>query len=290
MRSPSKPPRSLSEPPDLSWARPYFEQNQAKWQEFARVNPSSPDYNLAGLRAGTSRLHAIEAGELGSVDGLDVLHLQCHFGVDSLILAQQGARVTGLDFAPRAIATARALADELGLDARFVDGNLYDARDLIEDRFDLVFVSWGALNWLPDIGEWARVVAHFIKPGGRFYLAEWHPAAAIFDDDQPAELVVAYDYFYNDSPSAFDSAESYVGGTEALAVARAYEWFHPIGDVVTALIEAGLTLDFLHEHDRVAWRALPFLEAAERGLWRMPEGRPRIPLSYSLSAHKPVEK
>ena len=274
----------------MAWAQPYFDQNQAKWQELARVNPLSPEYNLAGLRAGTSRLHAIEAGELGPVDGLDVLHLQCHFGVDSLILAQQGARVTALDFAPRAIATARALAGELGLDARFVEGNLYDAPTLIADRFDLVFVSWGALIWLPDIVEWARVVAHFIRPGGRFYLVEGHPAAAIFDDQQPRELSVAYNYFHSEVPCPFDSAESYVTGTEPLAVSRGYEWFHPIGDVVTALIQAGLTLDFLHEHDRIAWRALPFLEPAERGLWRMPEGRPRIPLSYSLSAHKPIEK
>ena len=104
----------------MAWARPYFDQNQAKWQDLARVNPRSPEYNLAGLRARTNRLHAIEASELGPVDGLGVLHLQCHFGVDSLILAQQGAQVTALNFALRAIATARALASELGVDAPFV--------------------------------------------------------------------------------------------------------------------------------------------------------------------------
>ncbi|MEC8585321.1 MAG: class I SAM-dependent methyltransferase, partial [Pseudomonadota bacterium] len=115
---------------------------------------------------------------LRPVDGLDVLHLQCHFGVDGLILDQQGARVTGLNFAPWPVATARALAGELGLDARFVEGNLYDAPTLIADRFDLVFVSWGALIWLPDIVKWARVVAHFVGPSGRFNLAEGHPAVA----------------------------------------------------------------------------------------------------------------
>jgi len=129
----------------LAWARPYFDQDHAKWQELARVNPRSPGHNLVGLRAGTSRLHAIEASELGPVDCLGVLHLQCHFGVDSLILAQHGARVTGLDFAPRAIAMARALASESGLEARFVGDNLYDASTLIADRFDLMFVSWGPL-------------------------------------------------------------------------------------------------------------------------------------------------
>ena len=153
----------------------------------------------------------------------------------------------------------------------------------------MVFVTWGALIWLPVIVEWARGVAHFIRPGERFYLAEGHPGGAIIDDEQSRELAVAYDYFHSEVPCPFDSAKSYVTGTEPLTVSRGYERFHPIGDAVTALIQAGLTLDFLHKHDRIAWRALPFLEPVKRGLWQMPEGRPHIPLSYSLNARKPIE-
>ena len=153
-----------------------------------------------------------------------------------------------------------------------------------------MFFSWGALILLPDIVKCAHVVAHFVGPSGRFNLAEGHPAVAILVVEQPREPSVVYDYSHSEVPSPFDSAESYVTGTEPLAVRSGHEWFHPIGNVVTALIQAGLTLDFLNENNRIAWRALPCLEPAERSLWRMTEGRPRIPLSYSSAAYKPIEK
>jgi SAM-dependent methyltransferase len=155
------------------------EVNRANWDE--RVDVHLQAYDLRALRAGHGRLNAIEEEELGSVAGLRVLHLQCHFGNDTLALAQRGAEVVGLDFSPAAITAARRLTDELGLAtrARFVLADLYEAPDAIPEAgaFDLVYVTWGALCWLPDIPRWARIVAHFLRPGGTLYHAEGHPAA-----------------------------------------------------------------------------------------------------------------
>jgi SAM-dependent methyltransferase len=164
-------------------------------------------YDGATLRAGTAKLGAIEEAELGPVDGFRVIHLQCHFGRDSLILAQRGASVVGLDFSSPAITAAKSLADELGLAvrARFVEADLYNAPAAIPEpaSFDRAYVTWGALCWLPDIGGWARIVAQFLKPGGALYLAEGHPAALVMDDaaaqadGRPGYFVP---YFHADQP------------------------------------------------------------------------------------------
>lgn len=267
-----------------------FKVNREKWDELATVNtgPGS-DYGIDAFLAGDAGgrdLHRTELEELGSVDGLDLLHLQCHFGLDSLILARKGARVTGLDFSPVAIAKARELAATANLDARFVEGNVYDAPKLIEGTFDLVYVSWGTICWLPDIAGWARVVAHFVKPGGRFYFLDMHPILATYDE--PAERLDTprFDYFHKPAPLAFDNTDAYADADAVLKTTRSYEWIHPVGEVATALIEAGLTLEYLHEHDTVAWKAFPFLVPAGGGLWRFPDGMARVPASFSISARK----
>ena len=225
--------------------------------------------------------------------GLDVLHLQCHFGVDSLILAQRGARVTGLDYAPSAIRAARALTVELGLDARFVEGSVYDAPALIDGRFDLVYVTWGTICWLPDLAGWARVAAHFLNPGGRFYFCDAHPAARVFDDSSEAAalplgtLRVHYPYFHRPEPTACTVTADYADPTAELRNRRTYEWEHGVSDIVNAVIGAGLRLDWLREHDEIAWKLLPILVPGGHGQYRWPDGfEPRLPLSLSLSASK----
>jgi len=160
--------------------------NRAHWDEKVALHLGPRGYNLTSLRAGHGRFNAIEEAELWPVAGSRILHLQCHFGSDSLKLAQRGASVVGLDFSAPAIEAARQLAAELGLGdrARFVHADLYDAPAAIPERaaFDVVFVTWGAISWLPDIYRWAQIVCHFLKPGGSLYLAEAHPAAMVFDD------------------------------------------------------------------------------------------------------------
>src|SRR5436305_14493798 len=160
--------------------------NRANWDERVAVHRAAPMYQKP-LRDGTARLCAIEEAQLGPVTGLRVLHLQCHFGQDSLILAQRGADVTGVDFSPPVIEAARQDAAELGLPARFVLSDVYGAPEVLPEpaSFDLVFTTWGTICWHPDLRRWAEVIAHFLRPGGRLYYADLHPTAAVFFDDRP---------------------------------------------------------------------------------------------------------
>lgn len=267
------------------------EANRANWDERVPIHLAAESYDLGPLRAGEGRLHPIEAGELGPVDGLRVIHLQCHFGRDTLTLAQQGAEVVGLDFSAPAVAAARQLADELGLSgrARFVEADLYDAPAAVGEpaAFDVAFVTWGALAWLPDLQGWARVVAHFLKPGGFLYLAEGHPAALVFDDASPTPdgLPGRFVPYFQREPFMSDDGRDYADEHARLRNRRTYEWAYPLGLVVTSLIEAGLTLDWLHEHDRVPWRMFAELVPAEGGLYRWPD-KPWLPLAFSLKARR----
>ena len=263
--------------------------NRANWDERVDIHLGPRGYDLAFLRAGQGVLNPIEEAELGPVAGLRVLHLQCHFGADTLALAQRGAQVVGLDFSPRAIAAARVLADELALTdcARFVEANLYDAPSALPEPggFDMVYVTWGALCWLPDISGWARIVAHFLRPGGRLYLAEGHHAALVLDDTthcadgRPGFFVP---YFLTGTLELNDDRD-YADPEARLVNARTDEFVHPLASVVTSLIEAGMSLDWLHEHDSVSWRMYACLAEAPKGSFRWPD-RPWLPLSYSLSA------
>jgi SAM-dependent methyltransferase len=176
---------------------------------------------------------------------LRIAHLQCHFGLDSISLARRGASVTGLDFSAAAIAEARALAEKLGVDAHFVEGNVYDARALLSGEFDRVYVTWGAINWLPDIALWAKVVASLLKPGGTLYLAESHQTILSFDwvDER---IVPRYDWRTpKETPIVEEIATTYTGDEDELANKKTYSWQHPLSDIINGLIAAGLTLNLV---------------------------------------------
>jgi SAM-dependent methyltransferase len=265
--------------------------NRANWDERVAIHLGTPSYELESLRAGRGRLNPIEEAELGPINGLRVLHLQCHFGRDSLILASRGATVVGLDFSPPAIAMARELAAELDLAerARFVEADLYEACSAIPEpnAFDLVFVTWGAINWLPDIRRWAEIVAHFLKPGGVLYLAEGHPAALVLDDAARRESAMPgwFVPYFSHKALVFDDPRDYADEAARLTNVRTYEWLHPLGAIVTALIEAGLTLRWLHEHDAVPWRMFELLVEDAQRMYRWPD-RPWLPLAFSLRAER----
>jgi SAM-dependent methyltransferase len=262
-----------------------FETNRRNWDDRAVIHIANRTgfYGVASLRAGDDTLHAIEDAELGEVRGKRLCHLQCHFGLDSLRLARRGADVVGLDFSPPAIAHASKLAAELGIPARFVEGNVYDARRLLDGHFDLVFKSWGTICWLPDIRRWGQVVASLLAPGGVFYIADMHPCFAPFEQ-RDGKLVVEYDWNTPpDRPHVFVDQTTYNGDTTPLANPRTYQWIHSLGSITSALIEAGLRLEFLHEHETLPWQGLPLLVHGERG-YRLPDGHPRLPLSFSLRA------
>jgi SAM-dependent methyltransferase len=268
------------------------EANRANWDE--RVEVHLKAYDLRLLRVGRGMLNAIEESELGSVAGLRVLHLQSHFGKDTLALAQRGAEVVGLDFSSAAIAAAWKLTDELGLAsrARFVHADLYDAPQAIREpgAFDIVFITWGTICWLPDITRWAEIVAHFLRPGGALYFAEGHPAALVLDDETPCAdgrpgFFVPY---FQSEALILDDHRDYADPNARLRNTRTHQFMHPLGEVVTALLAVGLTLEFLHEHAAVPWRMFSCLVNDGAGGYHWPD-KPWLPLSYSLRARRPLK-
>jgi SAM-dependent methyltransferase len=268
----------------------FFEQNRRNWNDRAAIHfkDEAGGYRIADFLAGADNLHDIEDREIGDVAGKRVAHLQCHFGVDTLCLARRGASCVGLDFSPVAIAAARDLQKRTGLDASFVEGNVYDARELIEGHFDMVYVTWGAINWLPDIARWAKVVASLLKPGGSLYLLEGHPSLMTLDEKTP-ELRPAYDWLTpEDAPLTMSEDTTYTGDTAKIDHPVTHEWLHPLSDVINAVIGAGLRLEWLNEHEEISWQFAPIMVRVEgkRDMWVLPAGFPRLPLAFSLRATK----
>ena len=264
--------------------------NRANWDERVGLHLGTEMYDTARHFTGEAGLEPISAAEIGDVSGLRVLHLQCHFGLDSLVLAQNGAElVVGVDFSEPAIREATRLAQALGRDnARFVQSDLYKAPEVLDApaSFDRVFITWGTISWLPDIKGWARTIAHFLKPGGALYFAESHPSALVFDDDVPGTEVMPgpmFSYFHKE-PLVLESADDYAS-PEPLSNRRTVEWLHGMGDVVTALAEAGLVLRWLREHDAIPWQMFERLERGPDRLYRWPD-KPWLPLGFSLWAEK----
>jgi SAM-dependent methyltransferase len=271
----------------------FYAGNRAWWDQVVPVHEASRGYDREGFLRGEKPLCPVEVEELGPlVAGKRLVHLQCHFGMDTLNLARLGATVTGLDFSEPAIEAARRLSAESGVPGRFVLGNVYDAPGILDERFDIVYTGIGALCWLPDVRRWAHVVAALLEPGGTFYIYEGHPVLWTMPDERDDQaLVVTYRYFEQAEPVSWEGDTTYVDGPK-LEVKRTYEWNHGLGEIVTALIEAGLRIDFVHEHREVPWKALPWMEPVEgqRGMWRLPEAqRDLLPLMYSIMATRPAE-
>ena len=224
--------------------------NRRLWDRWTEINAGSDFYDVASFRDGSRpiRLADYERDEVGSVEGKTLLHLQCHFGLDTLSWARLGAQVTGADFSEAGIAMARELATELDLPATFVVANLYDLPMALEGQFDVVYTSRGILGWLPDMQGWARVAAHFVKPGGFSYVTEIHPVAQVFEGEgvAPGELKLAYPYWSHPESLRFDVKGSYADPTASTEGLVEHGWDHSMGEIVTALIDAGLRIDFLH--------------------------------------------
>lgn len=256
--------------------------NKALWDELASRHEDSAFYDLSGIRAGHLAVRPHELAELGTVRGLTLCHLQCHIGTDTLAWAREGAHVVGVDFSPRSIAIARRLAKDVGIDAEFVESDVYDARAALGGRtFDIVYTGYGALVWLPDLDLWAQVVAGLLKPGGMLYLSEFHPFQEMVADDG---LEIAHDYFKEDG-FTWEEGGDYTGESQNFT-ARNHQWIHPLGEVVSAIAGAGLRVDYLHEREGINWKRWPFLVPGIDRDWVTPEGAPRLPLQYTLQARK----
>lgn len=272
----------------------YLSSNRKVWDAWTKIHLDSAFYDVDSFRNGERpiRINDFELEEIGDVKGKTLLHLQCHFGLDTLSWARLGATVTGADFSPEAIAAARSLADELGIPATFVCADLYDLPSGLEagDGFDVVYTSHGVLGWLPDLERWARVVEHFVKPGGTFYLAEGHPVAMALQNEgvEPGELKLQYPYWTHRDPISLKVHGSYADPLAPTDSLVEHGWDHSLGEIVTALIQAGLRIDFLHEFPFSMWK-LDFTVRGPDGRFRLPgdlDGR--LPLSFSLKATKPA--
>jgi SAM-dependent methyltransferase len=270
-------------------AAAFLAANRRNWDERVPIHRCDRTgfYAVERFLAGTKPLHVIEQWELGAVAGKRLIHLQCHFGLDTLTLARQGAAVTGVDFSPAAITEARRLAAAIGVAADFVCADVYAARDAVTGDFDIVYTTWGTICWLPDLAAWARTIAALLRPGGFLYFADAHPHMLTLEE-RNGRLVREYPLDTPaDQPLVFDTPQTYSGDSTPLAASRTYEWIHSVSRLVNALLGAGLALEFLNEHPGLPWPPFPMCVKGEDGLWRLPAGIPALPLSLSLQARKP---
>jgi SAM-dependent methyltransferase len=259
--------------------------NQRLWDAWTPLHEQSPLYRLEAFKAGASTLRPVERQELTEVAGKTLLHLQCHFGLDTLSWARAGAIVAGADFSEQSIGLAQRLSQELGIPARFVCADVLDLPNVLPGSFDIVFTSYGVLNWLRDLRRWAGVIAHFLAPGGRFYMVEFHPFSRVFDASS-AELKVANGYFFSQEPFRFESQGSYAAeGDEAL---HGYNWNHSLSEVFNALIGAGLRIEFFNEFPFTLRERIKGMVQGDDGLWRLAEQHGRVPLLFSLQARRPA--
>jgi SAM-dependent methyltransferase len=264
--------------------RARMDANRRLWDERVPFHHRSAHYDVDGFRAGRSTLRSVELDDLDDVAGRSVLHLQCHLGLDTLSLARLGARVTGVDFSEPAITAARALAGEVGLEARFVRSNVYELTRVLHEQFDVVMATYGVLCWLPDLAGWARVVARFLRPGGVFVLADDHPVAQCFaETDGRLELVRA---LFGGAPFAPVTSTTYADPGVILPAHQSYWWLWSVSALVTALIDAGLRVERLRELPVCEWRRFPSMRQDEEGWWRLP-GDP-LPLLVACRATKPL--
>jgi SAM-dependent methyltransferase len=268
--------------------RDYMNANRVLWNEMTPIHARSAFYDVESFKRGRITLLNIEREELGDVSGKSLLHLQCHFGMDTMSWARLGASVVGVDFSDEAIALARSLSQELDIAARFIQSNIYDLPDVLDEQFDLVFTSYGAIGWLPDLERWGQLIARYLKPGGTFYIVEGHPFVLLFSDaPDTATYQIGYRYFQGTEPLRFESGGSDYADHNAKLSHPSFEWIHSLGKIINVLIDAGLHIEFLHEFPVCAWQALPFLEEGADGWWRAPAGMIPIPMTFSLRATKP---
>jgi len=263
----------------------YLKANRELWNKLAKIHHKSEFYDVEGFLKGNQSLDPIEIEELSDLSGKKLLHLMCHFGMDTLSLARLGADTTGVDFSSEAIELAKELCVSAKIEARFVCSNVYDLPKNLDGKFDIVFTSGGVLIWLPDLKKWARIIAHFLKPGGFFYIREFHPFGYVFDDDEDVtELRVKYPYFQGKEPLMFEDEGTYADKDAKTGKIPSYEWNHRISEIINVLIDAGLTINFFNEFPITTYKALPFMIEKERGRWVLPENEDKVPLMFSLKA------
>lgn len=267
-----------------------LETNRRVWDELAALHPGTEFYDVPGFLDGDSSLNPLELDEVGDIvcDADSLLHLQCHFGMDTLSWARDcDVDVVGVDFSPEAIEQTRSLASAAGLGDRatFVEANVLEFD--LDRTFDVVFTSYGVINWLPDLDAWAATIDTHLRPGGTFYIAEFHPFAWMFEDISKQDGRLAYPYFDQDEPITIDEDGSYADPDASLEHTRTNEWSHSLGTIITSLCDVGLQIEFLHEYPWLEFQLYPSMVEDDDGYWRLPDdGTPDVPLTFSIRAKK----
>lgn len=259
----------------------YLTANKQWWNKITPVHAKSKLYDLEKFKKGKTSLQTVEQDELGNVKGKSMLHLMCHFGMDSLSFAKKGATVTGVDISETSVRFAKKLSKEIKIPATFICSDLYDLPKKLDKKFDIVFMSYGVLLWLPNIKKWAKIINNFLNDGGVFYIVELHPFTNILSHD----FEIYYKYFkkgpyVDDADGTYTDWESNIKGVT-------YEWSYTFSDVLNSLIKAGLKIEFLHEFPFTMYDQFPgFMEKNEKGHYVLKNKKIQIPLLFSLKATK----
>lgn len=259
------------------------------WDEFAKANYQAENefYSVKAFLEGKSSLRSFELDEIGDVKNKTLLHLQCHFGLDTLSWAREGAKVTGIDFSGEAIRLAKTLASKAKLSATFIQTNLYELPKVLSMKFDIVYTSIGVLCWLNDLKKWAEIISHFLKKGGFFYITDGHPVKNMFDNDHPKELQLKFNYFPIQEPMEFIAEGSYASSEPHMKPHKEYEWNHSISEIINSLIQAGLKIESFNEYPYSPYPMFNFSTKDQKGYYRLINQKAEIPLIYSLKALKP---
>lgn len=260
-----------------------IEANKELWNKRTAAHVASDFYDNNSFLSGKSTLNQFELDLLGDVKGKSVLHLQCHFGQDTISLQRLGGKCTGVDFSNTAIDAARKINAELKLDAKFVCSNVYDTRNVVHDTFDIVFTSYGTIGWLPELKTWAKVIAESLSPGGIFVICDFHPYVWMMDEEYRN---IKYSYF-NTEIIETDTTGSYAAGKELHAPMKEYGWNHSFADLLGALLEQGLQLEIFNEYDGSPYNCFPEMQQDEDGLFRFTHWGKTIPLVYGIRFRKP---
>jgi SAM-dependent methyltransferase len=259
----------------------YIEINRKLWNDKTDVNFKSDFYDVDSFLAGTSSLNPIELDLLGDINGKSILHLQCHFGMDTISLSRLGAHVVGVDFSDNSIEKARALGLKAKTKTEFIQSDIYELEDELHDEFDIVFTSYGVLGWLPDMDKWAKIVGRFLKPGGRFVMVEFHPVVWMFSDDFSK---IEYDYF-NTGPIIEEIQGSYADRSAAICN-ESVSWNHGLSEVIGSLIRNGLRIAVLDEYDYSPYDCFERTVEIEKGKYQIQGFEKKLPMMYAIQAIK----
>ena len=259
----------------------YFETNRQSWNKRTAIHKDSSFYGLKEFKEGKSSLNKIELEEIGDVKDKSLLHLQCHFGMDTMSWSRLGAKCVGVDLSDEAIKLAREINHELQLDAEFINCNMYDLKRHLDKRFDIVFTSYGTIGWLPDLKKWAEMIGYYLKSGGIFYIVDFHPALWMMNEDFQ---YVKYNYFNADV--IIDETEGSYSDRNAPIKTTNYGWNHPFSEILNNLIQQNLEIIHLNEFPYSPYNCFNNLEQGKDGMWRIKNMNEKLPMLFSIKAIK----